>query len=208
MKSILPVSCLLSIVLFGNLVGGSGRVEAAFATYTETVVGSGSLGGVAFTNQLITLTQTADTTNVTLSSTSIPFYSVQAVTSTISLAGFATASFIAPTFVGSQSAPPLSGSGLGQMNVGGPSLISITSRIPSNYDLKSSLGPVTGSSLVLTNFNLATTTGNFVITAAANTATFQARVGAVPEPSSLALVSITALGGLGAWTRRRISHAI
>jgi hypothetical protein len=44
---------------------GLGRAGAATIVYTESITADGSLGGTAFTGGLVTLTFSADTSNVT-----------------------------------------------------------------------------------------------------------------------------------------------
>ena len=103
--------------------------------------GSGSLGGITFVNAAITFTQTADTNNVVRASmgTSV-FYSVQALTSTVAVAGIGTTSFTAPTFTASQT-----NFGLGTAGAGGPSLINVSNAAAGSYDLRTSIGPLTGA---------------------------------------------------------------
>src|SRR4051794_25746876 len=87
-----------------------------------TATGTGSLGSSAFANALITFVQTADTNNVVTSSTTVPFFSVQAITSTVTVAGVGTASFTSPTFTASE--PGLGfGLGLGTAGLGGLNVI-------------------------------------------------------------------------------------
>src|SRR4051812_22792256 len=50
--------------VLGLVVLAAGRGGAGPITYTETVVGSGSLGGTSFTDSLITVTATADTNDI------------------------------------------------------------------------------------------------------------------------------------------------
>jgi hypothetical protein len=68
---------------------GSSRADAAFVTYTETVIGSGSLGAQSFTDSLITITGTADTTNIIHSGV----VNTVLTSTTVEVAGLGTATF-------------------------------------------------------------------------------------------------------------------
>ncbi len=186
----------LAAFLLGLATFGGGRAESAFVTYTETVVGSGTLGSSSFSNVLVTFTQTADTNNVI----SGFFTSVADLTSTVNVAGIGTASFTGTTFTAVQPGIGL-GLGLGTAGVGGPIILATINPALFSYGLRSSIGPVTGTANVNAAMSFLTTLGTLRFTSTAATATFQANV--VPEPSSLALCGVSGLLGLGYLKARR-----
>jgi hypothetical protein len=74
-----------------------------------------------------------------------------------------------------------------------------------SYDLKSSIGPLSGTAVINPGDSFATTSGALVIDSV-DGASFQATVGAVPEPSSLALCGLGAVT-LAGYARRRSARA-
>jgi hypothetical protein len=69
-------------------------VRAVPVTYTETVVGSGTFDGAAYTNQLITLVGTADTSNVTNPVPGVPnIFSNNDSLATVTVGGVGTDTF-------------------------------------------------------------------------------------------------------------------
>src|SRR4051794_1326680 len=86
-----PMKNVITRVGFAIALGliAATTADAGMITYMQTVNGSGSLGGTAYVNALVTFTQTADTADVASLGT---VSSVQAVTSTVSVAGFGSGS--------------------------------------------------------------------------------------------------------------------
>ena len=192
--------------MMGLMAGITRRAEANFVTYTETVVATGSLGGTAFTNALVTFTQTADTNDILHTTSSS--YSLDALTSTVDVAGLGTASFTNPTLIGVQHAGTGSFAGLveGTAAVGGPIIFAVNDVAFDTYDLKTSIGPIVGTPVYAPFTGFKTSLGLFVINLPANQtggATFVANVALIPEPSSFVLSGIAIVSGLGYARSRR-----
>jgi hypothetical protein len=196
----------LAAIVLGSMACEPGRAGAAFVTYTETGVGSGTLGASSFTNALITFTQTSDTNSVILGNpppSGVIFFGAPDFTSTVNVAGLGTASITVPTFTQSTSSIEFAGVGLGDPNSGQPLpiLLGVSALALRTYDLRSSIGPITGTTISLPlGQPFATNLGPFVLASTAATATFQATV--VPEPSSLALC-VLGVAAVASYGRRR-----
>jgi hypothetical protein len=111
--------------------------RADLITYTEQAVGSGGLGGTAYTNALVTITFTGDTANVTGGS---GFFINTVGTTTVTVAGLGLATFtdtmgafdnqtFNPAFVG-----------IGDLTQGASVLDTDSSAAWLTYDLKSAIG--------------------------------------------------------------------
>jgi hypothetical protein len=186
--------CVLAATISALCVANA---KAVPITYTESATISGFLGGVSFTNQLLTLTGTGDTTAI--SSHSVEFDNL--VTVTFSVAGIGSGSLTDPSFfVFDNQGAQLAGFFLLPPGV---DLLDTTNAIFSSYALATAIGPVTGSSTFNTG-GFHTSVGTLIITSAGN-ATFAAVGGvpAVPIPGALPLFA-TGLGALGllGWRRK------
>ncbi len=179
------------------------QVQAAPITYSLSTTASGRLGASTFTNALVTVTLTGDTSNITSDPGPIDVtdrlpsgWLANPGTATVSISGLGTATFTgsmvmlstfnepSPMFFGVPAVLILElTDGTGVLAQQGPVLF--------GYDLRSSLGPVTGtggSSAPDPNATFATTRGTLLFTAppiATGTTTFTAV--ATPEPRLLAL---------------------
>ncbi len=173
--------------------------QASIIVYTESGTMTGSLGGTAFTNALVTFTLTGDTSGVNYNGQGpLEIYSYAGVT-TVQIAGISgtatlTAldiSAISFNFSGSRSL----GIGDGSLNA---LLVNADSAATSTYDLASTYTS-TGELGYTPNGVYTTTMGNLVTTGASGNATFTATLGgpaAVPEPSTYVLLCIS-LGVVG-----------
>jgi hypothetical protein len=162
-----------------------GIVRAAPVTYVETVTGSGSLGASAFTNALVTMTLTGDTSNVTNPSAGI-FQNIAG--GTVSVAGLGTATFTdVVDAVVNQGSP---GGGISDFT-GNLLMLWTLDSVFSSYDLTSSLGPISGIARINSPFGqgYATSLGSLAFTSTSGNSTFTATTtGTAPEPASMTLL--------------------
>jgi hypothetical protein len=204
-------SRLMVFVLLGLVLAITSQVRAASVTFTETAIGSGSLGSQSFSNALITLTAIADTSNVFStgqgSSTNIGLSVDVAgigsgtIDTTDTVAAFEVAVGYSSQIVGFY----------GLVLGGSLDILSVTNAALSNYNLQSSIGPLSGSTSSSLSQTYATSVGNFTIISISGTGTFTGIVASsVPEPGSLVLSGFGALGVLtitALRTRRRATSA-
>ena len=94
-----------TLILAGfSLLLAARHGQAAPITYTEQALASGTLGARVFTNALVTIVFTGDTTNVTGGA---GFFTNNLGTATISVAGIGTGTFTSSLFVfDNQTFPP------------------------------------------------------------------------------------------------------
>jgi len=189
------------------LLGAVATVSAQTTiTYTETGFLTGSLGGIGFSNAAVTMTAVGDPANINyVTYPNLPpglsAYSIACANVTVQIAGFSLATFTVDTY------------GVNAWNNYG------TSGATYIMDLSMNWAYVWGNGNTSPTYDLSTATtftdyeafssvpfstdqGDLLITAAAGNglATFNAVVGPVPEPSTLAL---SALGGLLLFRRRK-----
>ena len=89
---------------FVLLIGGVGPAKAEFITFTESSTATGSLGGTTFTDALLTITSTGDTTQ--LQNPSLGFYAIDSLTANVTVAGVGSGSFTVATYVFSNQSTP------------------------------------------------------------------------------------------------------
>jgi hypothetical protein len=206
---LMAVACL-----WGSALPGTGR--AGMITYTETATATGAFVSskdrtrTPFTNALVTITGTGDTTNVVNQGSGN--FTNALTTVTVTVAGIGpggsdlTATFSDPISVYDQHAFD------GLPNEAGfvdstirKSILATINTVFGSYDLNTALQPTSGTSDSNPGFGFPTDHLNLNISAASN-GTFSAttQTFATPEPASLTLLGIGAAGLLGyGWRRKR-----
>jgi len=146
---------------------------AAPITYTEKATASGSLGGVGFTDADVVFSMTGDTTNVrNVTDLSGEIIDSNLGTVTVSVAGAPPAAFTDGGAVfynhGVGAFPPT----IGFSN--DVAFFYISSVSASGYDLRTSIGPLSGLAHIFPGVFLDTTAGSFILTSVSSNATFTA----------------------------------
>jgi len=212
-QKILTFATLATVALLGCIT----PVHAAPITYTLSTTASGTLGGTSFTDALVTVTLTADTENVVPGPTPFTGAVANYGTAVVNVAGIGTGSFTGPVGIFSSLNDPASLAFFG----GTPGVIMIDNTTDTGiiaelgsafgtYDLRSSLGPLTGpggpASGSHTTPVFSTTVGDFTWaigqTGGTLPSTFTAS--ATPEPGTF---GILAAGLVAVVWRRRLSKA-
>ena len=188
--------------------------EAIPITYTESATASGSLGGVPFSNALVTIRLTGDTANV------MPFVLWPSIllnvgTATVTIAGLGVATFNNPNGYAAVAVPPgvIVEATVPTFNIAqfdGPAqsdgithIMGLQDVALQDYDLASAFGPLTATSLPFSGSEkYGTTRGDLVLTSGSETVTFTATI---PEPPSMSLFGLGALALLSAVRRRKHS---
>jgi len=179
-----------------------GRAEAGLIFYSESITTDGSLGGTAFTGKLVTLTFTADTTNVTFSQGSnfTQFTNIPAL-STVTVAGLGTAMFNDPISLSVSAFSTFSEFSVTDTSTSVDILdtFAVASGF-AGYDMKGPLAPVSGGAAYSVGTLFGTCLGDFEFTKSGGGVS---RVTATtPEPSSFAMTTLGIVGAL--FHRRRV----
>jgi hypothetical protein len=175
-------------------------------TYIDSAVGTGSLGGVAFTNELITLTGTADTFNITEFTSGIlsGTFAVTLNSVTVSVNAGAPATFTVPSAAFGNQSAMIAGLSQGTSAMLMGDILDVFNTGFGSYALATNIN-LSGPAFPNAGSMFGTSAGDFIINSITGNGTFQAVV--VPEPSSFVLGAITAVLGLRAWARRPL-HAL
>jgi len=189
---------ILVVVAGLALLGTSTPAAATIISYSEQGLATGSLGGNAFTNALVTIIGIGNTANVT-SSAGI-FRNVMS-SATVSVAGIGTATITSSIEVFSnQLFQPTAAGGFGLAGGNGSIFDTINAQF-ATYDLGSAIGPLTGASLINAAVNTNTTLGVLNFTSAQNS-TF---IAGAPEPGSWMLMGL-GFSALVVKLRRRLTN--
>ena len=174
----------------------------AMITYTLEATASGSLNGTAFTDETVILSMTNNTTNVTGGPSF--FENVGTTTVSVSVGGGSAVTFTDPIQVFSNK----SLTAVGFEDLSSDDILDSVSASFASYDLKTSIGPIVGSSEIDPGSSFPTTGGAFVLTSVGESATFTAATSAIPEPSTWAMMLIGFAGlGYAGYRRARAAHA-
>jgi hypothetical protein len=198
-----------------GVLGWAAPTQAAAITYTTVSIASGTLGATPFTDALVTVELTADTSGVI---EPVPGIFFNVGTAMLTIAGLGTATFNDPNgyaavFFPPSAIPSCPCAGFfddaAHFPASGTGIFGLVDASLAGYDLQSAFGPLTGTGIgVATNPDgspvaFSTTAGTLLLTDGGDLVTFTATVAAVPEPGSLSLVAVGALGALAAWRRRQ-----
>ena len=181
-------------VLAAILLASATAARADQITFTETAVGSGSLGNTSFSDALITLTGVGDTANITFLVPGVP---ILPMTVQVEIAGLGTATFTDAVHAFSNQNTLIAG--FNDKTIG-PDILTLSNAAFAAYGLTTPIN-VTGPVSFFGN-GFHTSAGIFDITGVTGDVTFTAT--SVPEPSALALAALGAAGCLAArrFTRR------
>ncbi|HWZ31166.1 MAG TPA: PEP-CTERM sorting domain-containing protein [Bryobacteraceae bacterium] len=175
--------------------------QAGILSITHTGVGSGTIGTTTFTNASFTITDLADT--AARQSFTGGFF-IDDLSASIAITGVGTFMFTTGTrtFV-NQSNDTVGFSRAG--NLGADLFNGPTNAAFATWDMLSGIGPISGvGSLLQWSSSAVNTSGGVLVFANGSSDTrFQATLSGVPEPSSIALVGIGAIGLLGLALRRK-----
>ncbi len=159
-------------------------LSAATLTYTEQTIATGSLGGTAFTNALVTLSLTGNTAAITE-----PLTNVFAIVdpATVAIGGLGTASFTDQIQVVDNETVGVAGFG----DISAGFAIQATNNAAfATYNLGTAIGPVSGSTTFNSGQSFATDRGAFILTSVGGS-TFTASAASVPEPVEAAPAALT-----------------
>jgi hypothetical protein len=180
----------------------STEASATLITYTETVDATGSLNGVAFTDDLLTITAVGDTSSIIGGSGVF----VSILPTDFTLSGGGSGAFTDTIQVVSNQNTKVAGFGDNTTN---EAILFTANGVFASYDLSTVIGPVSGGSVFNGGVPFATSAGNLVINSVSGNATFTASTGAVPETSTWAmmLIGFAGLGFAGYRQRQKLAGA-
>ena len=190
---------VMMLVMFALI--GLGRAGAATIYYTESITTDGSLGGTAFTGELVTLTFMADTSNVTfLQGAGFTQYTNIPSTATVTVATVGTATFSDPISLSVFAFPTFSEFSATDTSLGTDILDTFAVAAGfAGYNMQDSLNPVNGGAAYSVGTPFATNLGDFDFTkTGGGVSTVSA---SVPEPSSVIMIAVGLL--IAVTVRRR-----
>jgi hypothetical protein len=159
--------------------------SAALLTYTETADVSGSLNGVAFTDDIITISGTGDTSNVEGG----PSFFLLGLPAEFMLSGGGSGAFTDSIYVVSNHPGTIAGFS----DLTSDLLILFTDNsVFATYDLSTPIGPVSGGAILNSGSSFPTSAGALILDSGSN-ATFTA---GVPETSTWTML-LLCFAGIG-----------
>ena len=186
------------LAIFAILTAATLAAHADTITYTESAIGSGSLGKNDFTNALVTITATGNTGNVVDQGSGV---FVIILPAELTVQGLGSTMF-------TDIIQFVSNNGVGDAGVGdntnGRAVLFTNNSVFDNYNLQTSIGPISGASSFNPGGSFGTADGT-LITTSFGPSTFEAVTSSVPEPSTIAMFG-TGLLGLAGMARRKFSH--
>jgi hypothetical protein len=199
-----------------GVLGWAAPTKGATITYTLESTASGSLGGTDFTDALVTVTLTGDTSEVfEPDPLNFPGALFNVGTATVTIEGLEPAIFTDPNGYVAATGPafpdadlPLPWFILAQFDDStGDSfthILGIFDASLAGYDLQSAFGPLTSGGFGVVAVSVFSTSAGPLDFSGdgGDPVTFTASVAAVPEPASLSLFAIGALGAMAVRRRR------
>ena len=196
MKRASLILAALAVVLYVSAPAKAGTI-----TYEDQAQASGTLGASSFFDVFVTVEFTGDTANVTGGS---GFFSNSVGTATVNVPGVGTATFTDAMFVGDNQIAMVAGIADSTLN---GSVLDTTNSAFASYDLKSAIGPLSGTPFFRPDLTYNTTAGGLNFNAIIGNSTFTATTGTpTPEPASLLLLG-SGLVALSGSVRKRLNSA-
>jgi hypothetical protein len=199
---ITPLRLVFASLTFALIFEGVHSAHAGIISYTESFLASGSLGGQDFANRSVTLMALGDTSTIFRAG---ELATVDAVTSTVSVAGLGTAVFTDALTVFNISGTNFGGVfGLTDLNsANSGDILDVRASSFETYDLVSPIGPINGSfdDYMSLNNPSGTSAGDLIFTSVSDSVVVTAS--AVPEPSTLTMCGIAGAVGLAVTMDRR-----